>query len=90
MYPESLSYYVMQGVMLPEEFLAQIRNSNYIPSESSVDYRKINDDFGFFWTWWSLYRCQHVQHTLLHLLKIILFYPIRILLWPISAVVQIR
>lgn len=79
---DNLAYYVRKGVRLPDAFVQYVRIAGYRPPSVSVDYRLVTDDYGEYWIRWSILHSSIGWMYLCFLVKLVLLYPVRVLLWP--------
>ena len=81
LYPKSLEHYVRCGVRLPEQFLERVRSQDYVPPMDQVESSSVQSDEGGYWIWWSIGHSSFNWLYVVFLLRLLLFYPLRVIMF---------
>jgi hypothetical protein len=87
-YSLDFAYYIEQGIGIPESFVRHVRAMNYSPPKTVIDYRLVNEDFGHYWLWWSLFHSHVTWRLGLRYLCFLLLYPWFLMLRPFMSMAR--
>jgi hypothetical protein len=87
-YSRDFAYYIEQGIGIPASFIRHVRAMNYTPPDAVIDYRLVNEDFGHYWLWWSLFHSHVTWRLGLRYLCFLLLYPWFLMLRPFMSMAR--